>query len=152
MRMTSEEATAFMAINQSILEPFLRGVSPPPRPPTPPTPEPLMMPPCYHNLSPKAPDYDLIDSVEFPLPPNAPQIPSPIETHVSYPSSPIPNDNDEFPDGNWPSEPPSPTASSNSDHVPVLQAFIEAMDDPVKARVKDADLVHDMALVLYEGS
>ena len=29
MRMTPKEAMAFMAMNQSILEPFLRGVSPP---------------------------------------------------------------------------------------------------------------------------
>ena len=30
MRMTSEEATAFVAMNQSILKPFLCAVSPPP--------------------------------------------------------------------------------------------------------------------------
>ena len=89
MRMTPEEATAFVAMNQSILEPFLRGVSPPPRPPTPPTPEPLCVPPHYHNLSPEAPNYNLIDSVEFPLPPLAPTAPSPVKTHISYPSSPI---------------------------------------------------------------
>ena len=58
MRMTPEEATTFIAMNQSILEPFLQGISPPPRPPTPPTPpvnptpEPLMVPPRYNNLSP----------------------------------------------------------------------------------------------------
>ena len=65
----------------------------------------------------------------------------------------IPNDENEFPDGDWPSNPPSPTASANDpDCVPVLQAFIEAVEDPVEARVGDANLVHDMALVLYKGS
>ena len=69
MGLTSEEVTAFIAMHQSVLEPFLHSVSPPPRPPTPPTPEPLMVPPRYHNLSPEALDYDLVDSEGFPLPP-----------------------------------------------------------------------------------
>ena len=156
MQMTSEEATAFMAMNQSILEPFLRGVSPPPRPPTPPTPEPLMMPPHYHNLSPEAPDYELLDSEEFPLPPLVPRTSSPTETHISYPPSPVYNpadDLDKFPNGEWPSNPPSPIPSSpSSDNTPVLQAFIQTADDPVKTQVQDKTLVENMALVLYESS
>ena len=134
MRMTSEEATAFVAMNQSILEPFLHGVSPPPCPPTPPTPKPLMMPPHYHNLSPEAPDYDLVNSIEFPLPPLAPTVPSPVKTHISYPPSPIPNNDNKFPDGNWLSNPPSPIpSSSDSDHMPVLQAFIQVVEDPIES-------------------
>ena len=69
MGLTSKKATAFVAMYQSILEPFLHGVSPPPRPPTP---EPLCIPPCYHNLSLVAPDYELMDSETFPLPPPIP--------------------------------------------------------------------------------
>ena len=155
MGLTSEEVTAFVAMHQSVLEPFLCGVSPPPRPPTPPTPEPLMVPPHYHNLSPEAPDYDLMDSETFPLPPLAPVPPSPVETHVSYPPSPIhhPEDDlDHFPSSNWPSNLPSSTSSSPSDNAPVLQAFIQMTDDPIEARVQDEGLVEDMALVLYEGS
>ena len=135
MRMTSEEATAFMAINQSVLEPFLCGVSPP-RPPTPPTPEPLMVPPCYNNLSPEALDYELVDSEVFPLPPLLPRATSPAETHIFYPPSLIHNsadDLDKFPDSEWPSNPPSPTPPS--DNVPVLQAFIQMADNPVETRV-----------------
>ena len=116
MGLTSEEATAFVAMHQSVLKPFLRSISPPPRPPTPPTPEPLPIPPCYHNLSPKAPDYKLVDSETFPLPPLLPCAPSPAETHISHPPSPIhhPSDNlDKFPDSNWPSNPPSPNSSSS---------------------------------------
>ena len=79
-----------------------------------------------------------------------------METHISYPLSPVHHpeeDLDEFPDGNWPSNPPSPTSSSNdSDQAPVLQAFIEAVDDPIEACIGDANLVQDMALVLYKGS
>ena len=156
MGLTSEEATAFVIMHQSVLEPFLCSVSPPPCPPTPPTSELLMMPPHYHNLSPEAPDYDLMDSVEFPLPPLAPTIPSPIETHISYPLSPIhnpANDLDEFPDGKWPSNPPSPAPSPpSSDNTPVLWAFIQTEDDPIETRVQDETLVENMALVLYEGS
>ena len=37
MSLTLKEATAFVAMNQSVLEPFLCSVSPPPRSPTPPT-------------------------------------------------------------------------------------------------------------------
>ena len=132
MGLSSEEATAFVAMHQSVLEPFLCGVSPPSRPPTPPTPEPLMMPLRYHNLSPEAPDYNLMDSEAFPLPPLAPTIPSPVETHVSYPPLPIHNladDLDEFPDGKWPSNPPSPTSSSS---LPNLQTSIQRGDNPVK--------------------
>ena len=127
MGLTSEEATAFVAMHQSVLEPFLCGVSPPPRPPTPPTPKPLPVPPRYHNLSPAPQDYELLDSEEFPLPPLVPHTTSPAETHVSYPSSPIhnpANDTDKFPDGEWPSNPPSPSSPSSN----------------------------NMALVLYEGS
>ena len=115
-----------------------------------------MMPLCYHNLSLEAPNYDLMDSEAFPLPPLAPAAPSPVETHVSYPPSPIhnpANDLNEFPDGKWPSNPPSPVSSSSpSDNAPVLQAFIQMTDDPVEAWVQDESLVEDMALVLYEGS
>ena len=102
MGLTSEEATAFVAMHQSILEPFLHGVSPPPRPPTPPTPEPLPVPPHYYNLSPDTPNYELIDSEAFPLPPLLPHTPSPAKTHVSYPPSLIHNPTDEldkFPNG-----------------------------------------------------
>ena len=118
--LTSEEAMAFIAMHQSVLEPFLCSVSPPPRPPTPPTPEPLILPPRYHNLSPEAPDYNLPDSEAFPLPPLVPCAASPAETHVSYSPSPTHNpadDTDEFPNGEWPSNPPSPVSSNN---VPVL--------------------------------
>ena len=155
MGLTSEEATAFVAMHQSVLEPFLHGVSPPPHPPTPPTPKPLMVPLCYHNLSPEAPDYDLVDSEAFPLPPLAPAIPSPVKTHISYPPSPIhhPEDDlDHFPNSDWPSNPPSSMSSPLSNNTPVLQAFIQTTDDPVEARVQDENLVKDMALVLYEGS
>ena len=156
MGLSSEEATAFVAMHQSVLEPFLRGVSPPPCPPTSPTPEPLMMPPRYHNLSPEAPDYNLMDSEAFPLPPLAPTIPSPVETHVSYLPSPIHNpadDLDEVPDGEWPSNPPSPNpSSSSSNNAPVVQAFIQTEDDPVETQVRDKTLIENMALVLYEGS
>ena len=136
MGLTADEATAFVTMHQSVLEPFLCGVSPPPRPPTPPTPEPLPVPPCYHNLSPAPQHYELLDSEAFPLPPLALVIPSPIETHVSYPLSPIhhPEDDlDHFPSSNWPSNPPSLMSSSPSDNTPVLQAFIQTMDDPVEA-------------------
>ena len=155
MGLTSEEATAFIAMHQSVLEPFLHGVSPPPCPPTPPTPpvvstpEPLMVPPRYNNQSPQLPNYDLAKSVTFPLPPPVSHVPSPVETYISYPSSPIHNpadDLDEFPNGKWPSYPPSPIPS------PLLQAFIQTVDDPIEARVQDEMLVEDMALVLYEGS
>ena len=94
MGLTSEEATAFVAMHQSVLEPFLRGVSPPPRPPTPPappiisTPEPLMVPPRYNNQSPRLPSYNLAESAAFLLPPPVPHAPSPVETHVSYPLLP----------------------------------------------------------------
>ena len=156
MGLTSEEAIAFVAMHQSVLEPFLCSVSPPPYPPTPPTPEPLPVPPHYHNLSPDAPNYELIDSEAFPLPPLAPCAPSPAKTHVSYPPSPIHNpadELDEFPNGEWPSNPPSPTPSSpSSDNAPILQAFIQAADDPIETRVQDKTLVEDMALVLYESS
>ena len=156
MGLTSDKATAFVAMYQPVLEPFLHSVSPPPRPPTPPTPEPLPVPPHYHNLSPAPQHYELLDSEEFPLPPLAPTIPSPVESHISYPPSPIHNladDLDEFPDGKWPSNPPSPIpSSSSSNNTPVLQAFIQTMDDPVEARVQDENLVENMALVLYEGS
>ena len=156
MGLTSEEAMAFVAMHQSVLKPFLCGISPPPRPPTPPTPEPLPVPPCYHNLSPLAPNYELMDSEEFPLPPLAPHAASPAGTHVSYPPSPIYNpadDTDEFPDGEWPSNPPSPIPSSpSSDNIPILQAFIQTADDPVETQVQDKALIENMALVLYEGS
>ena len=116
---------------------FLHGVSPPPHPPTPPTPEPLPVPPRYHNLSPGPLYYELLDSEEFPLLPLAPTVPSPADTHISYPPSPIHNpadDLDEFPNGEWPSNPPSPIPSSSpSDNTLVLQAFIQTADDPVKA-------------------
>ena len=95
--------------------------------------------------------YELLDSEEFPLPPLVPAVPSLTETHVSYPPSPIPNNDNEFPDDDWPSDPPTPS-SNNSDHVPVLQAFIETVDDLIEACIRDTNLVHDMALVLYEGS
>ena len=63
------------------------------------------------------------------------------------------NNINEFPDSNWPSNPPSPAHSSNdSDHAPILQAFIKTVDDLVEAQITDADLVQDMALVLYKGS
>ena len=39
-----------------------------------------------------------------------------------------------------------------SNHVPVLQAFIQPTEDPVESRVQDETLVEDMALVLYKGS
>ena len=124
MGLTSEEATAFVAIHQSVLEPFLCGVSPPSHPPTPPTPEPLCIPPCYHNLSPEAPNYELIDLETFPLPSLVSRTSSPAETHVSYPPSPVHNpadDLDEFPDSKWPSNPPSPIPSSpSSDNTPIL--------------------------------
>ena len=156
MGLTSEEATAFVAMHQSVLKPFLHGVSPPPRPPTPPTSELLCIPLCYHNLSPEAPDYELLDSEEFPLPPLIPRTTSPAETHVSYPPSPIHNpadDLDKFPDGEWPSNPPSPVPSSpSSDNIPILQAFIQTVNDPIKTQVQDKSLVKDMALVLYESS
>lgn len=156
MRMTPEEAAAFVAMNQSVLEPFLHGIFPPPHPPNPPTPKALMVPPRYYNLSLEVPNYNLINSIEFPLSPLIPSVPSPIEIHISYPPSPIhhpDNDLDEFPNGNWLSNPPSPTSpTDNSDHAPILQAFIETMDDPVEAQVMDTNLVQDMALVLYEGS
>ena len=135
MRMTSEEATVFVAMNQSILEPFLCSVSPPPHPPTPPTPEPLPVPPHYHNLSPEAPDYDLIDPVEFHLPSPTLQPSSPVETHVSYPPSPLyhPKDDlDHFPNSDWLSNLPSLASSPNLNNAPVLQAFIQTMDDPVE--------------------
>ena len=51
MGLTSKEVTAFVAMHQSVLEPFLCGVSPPPRPPTPPTPEPLPVPPATTTLA-----------------------------------------------------------------------------------------------------
>ena len=155
MGLSDEEAMAFVAMHQSVLEPFLHGVSPPPRPPTPPTPEPLPVPPHYHNLSPTPTHYKLLNSKAFPLPPLTPVVPSPIETHVSYPSSPIhyPEDDlDHFPNSDWPSNPPTPESPSPSNNVPVLQAFIQMADDPVEARVQDESLVKDMALVLYEGS
>ena len=137
MRMMPEEATAFIAMNQSILKLFLHRVSPPLRPPTPPTPKPLHIPPHYYNLSPKAPDYELLDSEEFLLPPLVPYAASPIKTHVSYLPSLIhnpANDTDKFPDGEWPSNPPSPTSSSSlSDNAPVLQAFIQTTDNPITA-------------------
>ena len=156
MGLTSEEATAFVAMHQSVLEPFLCGVSSPPCPPTPPTPEPLCVPPRYHNLSPVAPDYKLLNSETFPLPPLAPHTNSPAETHVSYPPSPIhnpANDLDEFPDSDWPSNPPSPIPSSpSSDNTPILQAFIQMVDNLIETRVQDENLVKDMALILYESS
>ena len=77
-----------------------------------------------------------MESVEFPLPPPIPHTPSPAETHVSYPPSPIhhiADDLDEFPNGEWPSNLPSPVPSiSSSDNAPVLQAFIQTTDDPVE--------------------
>ena len=156
MGLTSEEATAFVAMHQSVLEPFLCSVSPPPRPPTPPTPKPLMLPLRYHNLSPEAPDYNLLDSEEIPLPPLVPRAASPAETHISYPPSPVHNpadDLNEFPKGEWPSNPPSPMSSSpSSNNAPVLQAFIQAADNPVETQVQDESLVENMALVLYESS
>ena len=156
MGLTSKEATAFVAMHQSVLEPFLRGISPPSYPPTPPTPEPLPVPPHYHNLSPKAPNYILLDSEEFPLPPLIPHAASPAKTHVSYPPSLIHNitdDLDKFPDGEWPSNPPSPIpSSSSSNNVPVLQAFIQTEDDPIETQIQDEALIENMALVLYEGS
>ena len=156
MGLTSDEATVFVAMHQSVLKPFLCSVSPPPCPPTPPTPKPLPVPPRYHNLSPGPTHYELLNSEEFPLPPLAPAIPFPIETHISYPPSPVHNpadDLDEFPDGEWPSNPPSPVpSSSSSDNAPILQAFIQTVDDPVEAQVLDEALVENMALVLYKGS
>ena len=156
MGLSYEEATAFIAMHQSVLKPFLCSVSPPPHPPTPPTPEPLPVPTWYHNLSPAPQHYELLDSEEFPLPPLTPTIPSPVESHVSYPSSPIHNpvdDLDKFPDGEWPSNPPSPTSSSSlPNNVPVLQASIQMEDDPIETRVLDETLIDNMALVLYEGS
>ena len=137
MRMTPEEATAFVAMNQSILKPFLRGISPPPRPPIISTPEPLMVPPRYNNLSPQLPNYNLMESVKFPLPPPISHAPSPAETHVSYPPSPayhIADDLDKFPNGKWPSNPPSPIPTSpSSDNAPILQAFIQTADNPIEA-------------------
>ena len=157
MGLSDEEATAFVAMHQSVLEPFLRSVSPPPRPPTPPTPptpEPLPVPSRYNNLSPPPKHYELLDSEAFPLPLPAPVVP-PVEDHISYPLSPIyhlEDDLDQLPSNDWPSNPPSPMSTSSSDNVPVLQAFIEATDDPVEARIGDTNLVQDMALVLYKGS
>ena len=149
MGLSEEEATAFVAMHQSVLKPFLHGVSPPP------TPEPLPVPPCYHNISPAPLHYKLLDSKQFPLPPPAPLATSPVEDHVSYPPSPIrhPEDDlDHFPSSNWPSNLPSPTSSPDLDNVPVLQAFIQTVDDPVESQIQDESLVEDMVLVLYEGS
>ena len=118
MGLSAEEATAFVDMHQSVLEPFLCSVSPPPRPPTPPTPEPLPVPPRYHNISPAPQHYELLDSEVFPLPLPAPCTESSAETHVSYPPSPTHNpadDTDEFPDGDWPSNPlPLPPTMSQS--------------------------------------
>ena len=155
MGLSEEEATAFVAMHQSVLEPFLHSVSPPPRPPTPPTPEPLPVPPHYHNLSPPPEHYELLDSEAFPLPLSAPTVPSSVETHISYPPSPVHHPEDDlnrFPSSDWPSNPPSPMSSSPSDNAPVLQAFIQTTNNPIEARVQDEGLVENMALVLYKGS